>query len=153
MSCTLSIADRDDSAVSAVLSPGYGASAPHEDVLVAYRRGLVDKYPRDLRLARENVPLLSAVKLTWGLEVSLINISSTGMLVETTSKFTPGSATEFQLCGPDTSLVVPARFVRSEVSTVDARSVRVPRGRGIRERVASPDIRRSRRIDDATGSR
>jgi hypothetical protein len=46
------------------------------------------------------------------------------MLVETTSKLMPGSATEFQLCGPDTSLVVPAHLVRSRVATVDARSVK-----------------------------
>ena len=106
-----------------LVEPG-DAPAPQEDVLAPYRRGPVEQYPRHRRLTRGELPWLSAVKLSWGLEVSLLNISSTGMLVETTAKFTPGSETEFRLCGPDTSLVVPARFVRSEVAQVDTRSVK-----------------------------
>jgi hypothetical protein len=94
------------------------------DVVHSYGRHPSDQYPRDPRLKREDIPWLSAVKLSWGPEVCLLNISNTGMLVETTLKFTPGSVTEFQLCGPDSDLVVPARFVRSEVATVDACSVR-----------------------------
>ena len=106
-----------------VLSPQV-VSSPEDDVLAPYRRGPAEQYPRHRRLTRGEVPWLSAVKLSWGLEVSLLNISSTGMLVETTAKFTPGSVTEFRFVGPDTSLVVPARFVRSEVAQVDTRSVR-----------------------------
>jgi hypothetical protein len=46
------------------------------------------------------------------------------MLVETTSKFTPGSSTEFQLNGPEASLSVPARVVRSEVAAVGPTGVK-----------------------------
>jgi len=83
-----------------------------------------DERRRDPRRMRQQVPWLSTVRLSWGLEVELLNISSSGILVETTSKFMPGSETEFQLCGRDSSLVVPARFVRSRVATVDVRSVK-----------------------------
>ena len=54
----------------------------------------------------------------------LLNISSTGMLVETGSKLEPGSVTKLHLCGPDTHLVVPARFVRSEVAAVNREGVK-----------------------------
>jgi pimeloyl-ACP methyl ester carboxylesterase len=70
-----------------------------------------------------DVPWLSSIKLPWGLEVRLLNLSSTGMLIETGSKFTPGSDTHLRLCGPETDLVISACFVRSEVAAVDRRGV------------------------------
>jgi hypothetical protein len=79
---------------------------------------------RAQRKTRADLPWLSTIKLPWGLEVRLLNMSSTGMLVETTSKFTPGSIAEFEITGTDDSIVVPARFVRSEIVGVDGRGVR-----------------------------
>jgi hypothetical protein len=70
-----------------------------------------------------DVSWLSSIKLPWGLAVRLLNISSTGMLIETGSKFTPGSDTHLQLSGPETDLVISACFVRSEVAAVDRRGV------------------------------
>jgi hypothetical protein len=70
-----------------------------------------------------DVPWLSSIKLPWGLEVRLLNLSSTGMLIETGSKFTPGSDTHLRLCGPETDLVISACFVRSDVAAVDRRGV------------------------------
>jgi CheY-like chemotaxis protein len=77
-----------------------------------------------LRRDRGDVPWLSGVKLSWGAELQLINISSTGVLVETGSKFAPGSTTDLHLCGPETNLVVPVRFIRSDVSKIDGLGVR-----------------------------
>jgi hypothetical protein len=79
---------------------------------------------RAQRKTRADLPWLSTIKLPWGLEVRLLNMSASGMLVETTSKFTPGSVAEFEITGADDSFVVPARFVRSEIVGVDARGVR-----------------------------
>lgn len=76
------------------------------------------------RQTRGQVPWLSRIKLPWGLDLELLNISTSGILVETTAKFTPGSRTEFHLLGPDTELVVPGRFVRTEVAAVDPRCVK-----------------------------
>jgi CheY-like chemotaxis protein len=70
------------------------------------------------------VPWLSAIKLSWGDEVGLVNISSSGVLVETGSKLIPGSTTELHLSGPETNLVVPVRFIRSEVAHIDGRGVK-----------------------------
>jgi CheY-like chemotaxis protein len=83
-----------------------------EERRIALRRGLGD------------VPWLSGVKVSWGAELQLINISNTGVLVETGSKFAPGSTTNLHLCGPETNLVVPARFIRSDVARIDGLGVR-----------------------------
>ena len=77
-----------------------------------------------LRKSLGDVPWLSGIKLSWGAELQLINISSTGVLVETGSKFAPGSTTNLQLCGPETNLVVPVRFIRSDVARIDGLGVR-----------------------------
>ena len=47
-----------------------------------------------------------------------------GVLVESGSKFTPGSTTNLFLTGPQTNLVVPVRFVRSDVARIDGLGVR-----------------------------
>jgi hypothetical protein len=78
---------------------------------------------RAARQTGADVPWLSSIKLPWGLAVRLLNISSTGMLIETGSKFTPGSDTHLQLSGPETDLVISACFVRSDVAAVDRRGV------------------------------
>jgi hypothetical protein len=75
--------------------------------------------PRAERVSRAEVPWLSSVKLPWGQEVSLLNISSSGMLFESTAKYFPGGVAQFELCGGDQKVVVRGRFVRSEVARVD----------------------------------
>jgi hypothetical protein len=79
---------------------------------------------RAARKSRSDLPWLSTVRLPWGLEVRLLNISTTGVLVETSSKFTPGTVAEFELRSAGDSVMVPARFVRSEVVSVDGLGVR-----------------------------
>jgi hypothetical protein len=77
-----------------------------------------------LRKGRGDVPWLSGIKASWGADLQLINISSTGVLVETGSKFAPGSTTNLHLSGPETTLVVPVRFIRSDVARIDGLGVR-----------------------------
>ena len=89
-----------------------------EGVLARFIRCPEDQHERDRRRTRNEVPWLSSVKLPWGVEVDLLNISTTGLLIETNSRFTPGTPTEFQISGPDTNLAVSAHFVRSEVASV-----------------------------------
>src|SRR5262249_54133014 len=48
----------------------------------------------------------------------------TGLLVETLSKFSPGASAAIELRAADGAVVVPSRFVRSEVVDVDGRGVR-----------------------------
>jgi hypothetical protein len=84
----------------------------------------VDERRVALRKGRNSVPWLSGINLSWGPELQLVNISSTGVLVESGSKFTPGSTTDLFLTGPETNIVVPVRFVRSDVARIDGLGVR-----------------------------
>jgi CheY-like chemotaxis protein len=77
-----------------------------------------------LRKRSGDVSWLSDIKLSSGDELRLINISSTGVLVETGTKLVPGMTTELHLSGPGTSLVIPARFVRSDIARIDGLGVR-----------------------------
>jgi hypothetical protein len=90
--------------------------------VVIYAPG--NRNERAPRLCSSAVPWLSSVKLSWGLEVELLNISSSGLLIESGARFTAGGATEFVLRGTDGPRSVRARFVRSRVSSADAPGVR-----------------------------
>ncbi len=76
------------------------------------------------RLTPDELPWSSNLIMPNGVEVRLVNVSRTGILVESPVKFVPDSTTEFHLKGGETSMIVPARFIRSEVSAVDALGVR-----------------------------
>jgi hypothetical protein len=54
----------------------------------------------------------------------MVNISRTGILLESGSKVSPGVTLELQLNGMGQSRIVLARFVRSEISRVDRLGVR-----------------------------
>jgi hypothetical protein len=86
--------------------------------------GLGAKRCRAHRWETADVPWLSAVKLPWGLEVKLLNISKSGLLVESGSKLDPGSTTTFHLSGSNKDLTVSARIVRSQVGAVTSRGVK-----------------------------
>lgn len=76
------------------------------------------------RTPKRGAPGVWGVRLPWGADVDLVNISRTGLLVESGSKVTPGVTLELHLSGPGLNRVVLARFVRSEVASVDRLGVR-----------------------------
>lgn len=65
-----------------------------------------------------------SVRMPWGSEVELVNISRTGLLLESGSKVSPGLTLELQLNGMGQNCVVIARFVRSDIARVDRLGVR-----------------------------
>jgi CheY-like chemotaxis protein len=71
-----------------------------------------------------DLPWAFRAETSWGLELAVLNVSRSGMLVESGSKLVPDSHTEFRLLAADRMLVMPARVVRSEVAAVDAKGVR-----------------------------
>jgi hypothetical protein len=79
---------------------------------------------RARRWAMAELPWMSSVKLTWGQHLRLLNISSSGVLIESGVRLSPGSTTKFQIDGPDVALVVPARIIRCRVSEVDSLGVK-----------------------------
>jgi len=74
---------------------------------------------RATRWQRNELPWFESVKLEWGAEVRLLNLSCSGLLVESGIKMTVGVRADFQVAGADAlDLVLPARVVRSDVSSV-----------------------------------
>jgi hypothetical protein len=67
-----------------------------------------------------DIPWLKSVRLPWGLEVGIVNVSTSGILFESTSKIAPGSSVDLQLIGSGiTGVSMPARLIRTDVATVD----------------------------------
>jgi CheY-like chemotaxis protein len=64
------------------------------------------------------------VRMPWGTDVELVNISRTGVLIESGSKVTPGVSMELHLSGLGQQRIMMARFVRSEIANVDRLGVR-----------------------------
>jgi hypothetical protein len=79
---------------------------------------------RAQRWSRAELPWLSSAMTSTGVELQVVNISRTGLLAQSASKFEPNSSVEVRLCGAHTNLSIPIRFVRSEVAYVDSRGVR-----------------------------
>jgi hypothetical protein len=86
--------------------------------------GLGNKRARAKRFSGNDLPWISGVRLGWGLELRLLNVSRSGLLVESGIRLTPGNKTSFLFSGPQQDLVLPARVIRSRVSTVDPLGVR-----------------------------
>ncbi len=115
------IDERNFALVRATSKPPTATARPGTALI---RRTSDQAIERAARVARQDVPWLSAVSLPGGYEADLLNVSSSGMLLETSSKFAPGYAGPVKLRGAKDEVIVPARFVRSEVGAVTARGVR-----------------------------
>ena len=139
-------AGRGESGETALVRIGSEPPLPREDAR-QWR-------PRSRRWTIEEVPWLSGVNLGYGANafptVRLLNISSTGLLVESDVRFTLGKKADFQLSGSDRDeLFVQGSVVRAEGSsdlkyivaaTFDRPFEALGRVRSLRE------LRRSRRL-------
>jgi hypothetical protein len=76
------------------------------------------------RLSVSDVPWVSSVTLSLCQHLRLLNISSSGMLVESGARLSRGCATIVTIDGIRLALVVPARVVRYRIATVDALGVK-----------------------------
>jgi hypothetical protein len=80
-----------------------------------------EAHPKPARAPRwkaSNIPWLTRVTLPLGLEVDLVNISRTGLLIESRSAFVVEQPTKFELHGR-LHLVAPGRFVRMSAGPHD----------------------------------
>ena len=71
------------------------------------------------RMRRDDAPWLWSIRLPWGTDVELVNISTSGLLLESDSKVSPGITLELRLRGPSLNRVVRARFVRCTIARMD----------------------------------
>ena len=74
---------------------------------------------RAQRFETHDLPSRCTLATPNGFIVRMVNVSETGILFESPLKFTRDSETAFSLLSPDTTRVLPARIVRSEVATVN----------------------------------
>jgi hypothetical protein len=79
---------------------------------------------RARRRTAADLPGLWAVRLPLGPEAKVVDMSSSGVLVETSFKLSPGSTIDLQVVGQNIDIRVPARMVRSEVASVNHLGVR-----------------------------
>ena len=78
---------------------------------------------RAMRWAGWQLPWFSSINLP-SCDLRLINISRTGVLVESSARIAPGVTMAFRIFGPGRDLKMPARIVRSDVARVDRLGVR-----------------------------
>jgi CheY-like chemotaxis protein len=104
------------------LGPAPAFEPPATDVpIVLPNKGMI---ARAHRWNPAELPWVCSVKAPVGLDARVVNISRSGILIETGSKLVPGSIASVHLSGMGTALVVPARVVRSEVAAVEVAGVK-----------------------------
>ena len=87
--------------------------------------GLTPHQERAPRWERSELPWLESIRLTWGAELHLLNMSSSGILVESGIRMTLGNRTDFQVADCDhRDFVISGRIIRSDVSAVNSLGVK-----------------------------
>jgi CheY-like chemotaxis protein len=110
-----------------IVRPSHNTVHPMQVAQAAPAPTIVLPNDKDRRCAArtpQQSPSLWAVRMPWGTDVNLINISRTGVLIESGSKVTPGVTLELQLSGLGLQRMIMARFIRSEIAHVGRLGVR-----------------------------
>jgi hypothetical protein len=119
---------RGEQRASSVGWPARGSDVPFADPVRRPASPTAGAFSGDRRFAprmrRDDVPWLWGIRLPWGTDVELVNISTSGLLVESDSKVSSGITLELRLRGPSLNRVVLARFVRCTIAAVDRGRVR-----------------------------
>ena len=81
--------------------------------------GIQPQQDRAPRWVRTDLPWLESIRLTWGADLHLLNMSASGLLVESGIRMTRGNLTDFQLADrEERDYVMSGRVVRSDVASV-----------------------------------
>jgi CheY-like chemotaxis protein len=87
--------------------------------------GLAPHKERAPRWERCELSWLERIRLAWGAELRLLNMSSSGLLVESGIRMTLGNQTDFLLEDRDNcDFVMPGRVIRSDVFSVNSLGVK-----------------------------
>ena len=79
---------------------------------------------RAWRWTPAELPWVCSIHTRWGIDASVVNVSRSGVLIESPSRLAPESSIELRMRGSATTLDVPARVIRSEVSAIGIRGVK-----------------------------
>ena len=95
---------------------------------------------RARRLNGNEMPSMWSVRLPWGEARRIVNISTSGVLLESTSKTDPGTTMDLKLVGNGTDLIVPARTIRADVAHVDGLGVKYHLAIAFSQEVILPEL-------------
>ncbi len=102
-----------------LLAPRLDAHAQAlSDAALAAHCGLGLKRLRDHRWSSQELAVFTVVRLPWGLDAQIVNISRSGLLLESGSRLSVGEVRSFEIRGTQPVLVT-GRIVRSRVAGVD----------------------------------
>ena len=93
----------------------------------------------DPRVPAAAVPSISAVKLSPGETVTLINISATGVLVEGRTRFVPSTRVTVNFEGGFIPAQVKGKVVRCQVASISSGQLQYQSGIAFDARIALPD--------------
>ena len=118
------VAERVEVTTAMILRPAADtslalAAVPNVDTVsgpLLLQRKRLERAPR---LTASDLPSRCTLTTPNGFIVRMLNVSESGVLFESPLKFPRDSETALSLLGPQSSLVLPARIVRSEVATVN----------------------------------
>ena len=98
---------------------------------------------RDRRRAHRrrgnDLPSLWTIRLPWGDASRIIDISTSGALLESRSKTTPGSTIDLRMLGQGMDRLVHARMIRADIAHVDGLGVKYHLAVAFSQEVALPD--------------
>lgn len=87
--------------------------------------GIQPQQDRAPRWERSDLSWLESIRLTWGADLHLLNLSSSGLLVESGIRMTVGNLTDFQFADrEERDYVMSGRVVRSDVASVTSLGVK-----------------------------
>jgi hypothetical protein len=100
------------SEIAPIVAPSVAAAAQASRLLERKRMD------RAHRFGMDELPSRCTLTTPAGFIVRMLNVSETGVLFESPLKFTPASEMSLNLLGPESTNILPARIVRSEVANV-----------------------------------
>lgn len=104
------------------MAPAFSAARSHLTLVRPDVEPEVDLDPSDRRvhprLTLSELDWLNTVRLKYGPVVSLIDLSTGGAQIETSSRLQPGAVVVVQISGPDGEVAMPSNVLRCHVSQV-----------------------------------
>ena len=104
-----------------------------------------------MRLSADDVRWLRSARLKYGPDVCVLDISATGILVETEGQLRPDTNIVFELSGPMNSILVPSKVLRCRVASFAA-VMRYQGACSFKRPLEIPDLLKQAMASDTAGT-
>jgi hypothetical protein len=102
--------------------------------------GVITNRRADTRYPAEAVPEITGLRISPGAEATLVNISATGVLIDSAQRFAPGQRVAVHFEGRLPTKYMKARIVRCQVSAISRKgSLRYHTAMAFDDRLALPN--------------